>query len=55
MFMSKHGVLKYYSPRMIVFQENVNYKKNLKITFGTYVLENNEPKPTNTNAPRRLD
>ena len=55
MFPEKHEVSKYYSPLMIVCQENVDYEKHLKITFGTHVLANNEPKPTNTNASRRLD
>ena len=55
MFLAKHRVLKYYSLRVIVFQENVDYEKHLKITFGTYVLANNEPKTTNMNAPRCLD
>ena len=55
MFLAKHGVSKYYSPRMIVCQENMDYKNHLKINFGTYVLANNEPNPTNTNATRRLD
>ena len=27
---------------------------HLKIPFGTYVLANNKPKPTNKNAPRFL-
>ena len=54
MFLANHGVLKYYSPRMIVCQENVDYEKHLKNTFGTYVLANNKPKPTNKNGPRRL-
>ena len=40
---------------MIVCQENMDYKNHLKINFGTYVLANNEPNPTNTNAARRLD
>ena len=55
MFPEKHGVLKYYSPRMIVCQGNVYYEKYLKFPFGTYVLASNYPKPTNKNEPRRLD
>ena len=51
MFPEKHGVLKYYSPHMIICQENVDYEMHLKITFGTYVLANNKPNPTNKNAP----
>ena len=55
MFPEKHRVSKYYSLRMIVCQENVDYENHLKIPFGAYVLANNEPKPTKTNAPRHLD
>ena len=55
MFQGKHGVLKYYIPRMIVCQENVDYEKHLKIPFGTYMLANKDPKPTNTNASSILD
>ena len=40
---------------MIVYQENMDYEKHLKITFVTSVLANNKPNPTNMNAPRRLD
>ena len=40
---------------MIVFQENVDYEKHLKIPFGTYVMANKEQKPTNTDASRRLN
>ena len=39
---------------MIVYQENLDYEKHLKIPFGTYVLANNEPNPTNMNAPMCL-
>ena len=55
MFPAKHRVSKFYSPHMIVCLENVDYEKHIKIPFGTYVLDKKKPKPTNTNAPRRLD
>ena len=55
MFPANHGVLKYYSPRMIICQENLDYEKHLRIPFGDYVLSKNEPNPTNKNKPRRLD
>ena len=55
MFPAKHGASNYCRLCMIVCQENVDYEKHLKIPFSTYVLDNNEPKPTNSNAPRRLD
>ena len=32
----------------------MDYEKHLKIPFGTYVLANNEPNPTNMNAPMCL-
>ena len=51
MFLAKHRVLKYYRPCMIVCQVNLDYENHLKIPFGTYVLANNKPKSTNTNAP----
>ena len=35
--------------------ENVDYENNLKNNFGTYVLDNKKPKPTNKNVQRRLD
>ena len=54
-FQEKHRVSKYYSSRMIIFQENVGYEKHLKIPFDPYVLANNKPKPINTNTPRRLE
>ena len=40
---------------MIVCQENVDCERHIKIPFGTYVLSNNDPKPTNKNAPISLD
>ena len=52
---AKHGLSKYYSPRMIVHKEGLNYDKHCKYSFGTYVQGHNEPNPTNTNAPRSLD
>ena len=39
----------------IVCQENVDDEKHLKIPFGTYMLANKDPKPTDTNASRILD
>ena len=53
-FPGKHGVSKYYSLHMIVFQENLDCEKHLRIPFITYVLANNEPKPMITNRTRRL-
>ena len=55
MFTEKHEISEYYIPRMIVCQEYVDYENRIKIPSGTYVLANNKPKTTNTNAQRRLD
>ena len=54
-FPSKNGVSKYYSPRMILHQENLDFAKHCQFTFGEYVQAHDEPNPTNTNAPRSLD
>ena len=55
MFPEKHRVSKYYSLHMIIYQENVDYEKHLKIYFVTDVLANNKPKTTNMNAPRLFE
>ena len=54
-FPNKHGVSKYYSPRMIVHQQALEYHKHCKYAFGTYVQVTNEPTITNTNTPHTLD
>ena len=54
-FPSKNGISKYYSPRMILHQENLDYNKHCKFTFGEYVLGHNEPSPSNIIAPRAID
>jgi hypothetical protein len=54
-FPNKNGVSKYYSPRMILHQENIDYDRHCEYRFGEYVLAHDEPKRTNTNAPRALD
>jgi hypothetical protein len=54
-FPIKNGVLKYYSPRMIFHQENIDYERHCEYRIGEYVLAHDEPKRTNTNAPRALD
>ena len=52
---AKHGVSKYYSPRMILHQQSLDYSKHGQYSFGTYVQAHDEPQPSNTNAPRSLD
>ena len=54
-FPAKHGVSKYYSPRMILHQRNLDYTKHCQYALGTYVQAHEEPKISNTNAPRSLD
>ena len=54
-FLAKYGVAKHYSPRMILHQQNLNFDKHCKYTFGKYVQAHDEPNPSNTNAARSLD
>jgi hypothetical protein len=54
-FPAKHDISKYYSPRMILHQRNLDYTKHCQYTMGTYVQAHDEPKISNTNAPRSLD
>jgi hypothetical protein len=54
-FPPKGGVSPYYSPRMILHQENLDYAKHCRVPFGTYIQAHQEPSPTNTQHPRTLD
>ena len=54
-FPARHGISNYYSPRMILHRQNLDYNKHCTYAFGSYVQVNNDPDPTNTNAPRTLD
>ena len=54
-FPNKHGVSKYYSPRMIVAQENLDANSHCKYACGDYVQAHEEPLHSNTNAARSLD
>lgn len=54
-FPPKGGISEFYSPRMIMHQENIHYDKHCAIPFGTYVQAHQEPSPTNTQEPRSLD
>jgi hypothetical protein len=54
-FPNKNGVSKYFSPRMILHQENIDYERHCTYSLGEYVLAHDEPQPSNTNAPRALD
>jgi hypothetical protein len=50
-FPAKGGVSPYFSPQAIVTGDILDYDKHLSIPFGQYVQANNEPNPTNTEAP----
>jgi hypothetical protein len=52
-FPAKNGISQYYSPHMILHQQNLDYNTSIacQYAFGTYVQAHNEPDPSNTNAP----
>jgi len=53
---ARHGISRYYSPRMIIHKTGLNYKKHCEFTTGSYVQANHDDKnKKNTNAPRTLD
>ena len=54
-FPNKNGVSKYYSPRMILHQEHLDYNRHCTYILGEYVLAHEELEPTNTKATRVLD
>ncbi len=54
-FPPKGGISPYYSPRMIMHQQNLNYDKHCSIPFGSYVQAHHEPEKSNTQHPRTLD
>jgi hypothetical protein len=54
-FPNKNGVSKYFSPRMILHRENLDFHQHCQYTFGEYVQAHDEPTPSNTNATRSLD
>jgi hypothetical protein len=49
-FPAKLGISKYYSPRMIMHQKNLNYSKHCNFTFGAYIQAHDEPSPNNNNS-----
>jgi hypothetical protein len=56
LFPVKGGVPAYYSPRMILNQENLDYAKHCSVPFGAYVQANHhETNRTNSNTTRALD
>jgi len=54
-FPNKHGISKYFSPRLIVTREPLDYKRHCQFPLGAYVQAHDEPQPSNTQAPRTLD
>jgi hypothetical protein len=50
-FPAKGGISPYFSPHAILTGRPLDYEKHCQIPFGAYVQANNEPNPTNTNAP----
>ena len=54
-FPAKGGVSAYFSPYTLMTGKQLDYNKHCQIPFGQYVQANDEPNPTNTNAPRTLD
>ena len=55
LFPAKGGVSKYYSPRMILTERNLEYEKHCKVPFGAYVQATHETNATNSIAARTLD
>ena len=54
-FPPKGGISPYYSPRMILHQQTLDYNKHCSIPFGSYVQAHTEPNIKNTQHPRTLD
>jgi hypothetical protein len=55
LFPVKGGVSKYYSPRMILNQTNLDYTKHCVVPFGAYIQANHESTKTSSNVTRTLD
>ena len=54
-FPAANGISPYFSPRMIIHHETLDYNKHCLIPFGSYVQAHNEPEPSNSQLPRTLD
>ena len=52
---ARHGISQYYSPRMILHQQNLQYDHHGQHAIGKYVMGHDKPHITNTNAARALD
>ena len=54
-FPVKKGASQFYSPRMMLHQRNLDFSCHCNCALGTYDQAHDEPKYSNTNAPRSLD
>ena len=54
-FPAKGGISPYYSPRILLNQRTLDYKKECQVPFGAYVQAHNQPTYTTSNAPHTLD
>jgi hypothetical protein len=54
-FPPKGSLSAYYSPRMILHKQNLDYNKHCTFPFGSYVQAHNEPNIKNSMMPRTLD
>ena len=54
-FPNKHGISQYYSPRMIMHKQSLDFERHCKYAFGQYVQAHTEHDPTNQQDPRTID
>ena len=54
-FPVKGGILKYYSPNMIMNKSRLDYDKHCKVQFGAYVQAYRETQPKNSQDARTID
>ena len=54
-FPAKGGILKYYSPYMILNKQKLDYKQHCTIAFGAYVQANQDNTPLNDLQGQTLD
>ena len=54
-FPAKGGVSKYYSPHMLLRQQQLNYNTNFVAPFGSFVQAYEERNPKNNNTPQTID
>ena len=54
-FPVKGGISSYYSPKVIMSHQALDYNKHCQVPFGTYVQADQIPDPKNTPAARTID